>query len=163
MELAGALLEAGVGVERCLQVLSESASPATAACLGRVSAALAIGAAWDGAWLMAEQHAGSGGARPRSRPASARGAGTGRNAVKERSRLSGLRRHLGFAALSGAPAAGTLYAGAAAERRRRFREAERRAAALGVRLVLPLGLCSLPSFVCLGIIPVVLALLPGGL
>ncbi len=43
-----------------------------------------------------------------------------------------------------------------------FRGAERRAAALGVRLVVPLGLCSLPAFVCLGIVPVLLAMLPSG-
>jgi pilus assembly protein TadC len=36
------------------------------------------------------------------------------------------------------------------------REAEEAAAKLGVRLVLPLGLCFLPAFILLGIVPVVL-------
>jgi pilus assembly protein TadC len=45
-------------------------------------------------------------------------------------------------------------------RRRRNREAEKRAAALGVRLVIPLGACALPAFVCLGVVPVLLSLLP---
>ncbi|WP_418606028.1 hypothetical protein [Georgenia sp. SUBG003] len=37
------------------------------------------------------------------------------------------------------------------------REAQEAAARLGVRLVLPLGLCFLPAFVLLGLVPVVLA------
>jgi pilus assembly protein TadC len=53
-----------------------------------------------------------------------------------------------------------LYAQAARMRRERFRTAERQAAALGVKLVVPLGLCSLPAFVCLGVMPVLLAMLP---
>ena len=31
---------------------------------------------------------------------------------------------------------------------------------LGVRLVVPLGLCSLPAFVCLGVIPILVGLFP---
>jgi hypothetical protein len=41
------------------------------------------------------------------------------------------------------------------------RERERRAARAGVLLVLPLGLCFLPAFVCTAVVPVVLALAGG--
>jgi pilus assembly protein TadC len=69
---------------------------------------------------------------------------------------------LAFAALTGAPSASILYAQAARERREQFRAAEKRAAALGVKLVVPLGLCSLPAFICLGVVPVLIAMLPPG-
>ncbi|WP_420113900.1 secretion system protein [Pseudactinotalea sp.] len=46
---------------------------------------------------------------------------------------------------------------AAAIRRTRQARAREAAARLGVRLVLPLGLCLLPAFVLLGLVPVLLA------
>jgi pilus assembly protein TadC len=64
--------------------------------------------------------------------------------------------------VTGAPSAAIVHARAAQLRRRQNRALERRAAALGVRLVVPLGVCALPAFACLGVIPVVLALLPTG-
>jgi pilus assembly protein TadC len=67
---------------------------------------------------------------------------------------------LAFTHLTGAPSAAVLRSSAAFERRAELRRAERRAAELGVRLVVPLGLCALPAFVCLGIVPVVISLLP---
>jgi pilus assembly protein TadC len=73
-----------------------------------------------------------------------------------------LRDALGFAALTGAPSSAILYAQAARMRRERFRAAEKRAASLSVKLVIPLGLCSLPAFICLGVVPVLLALVPSG-
>ncbi|WP_205739665.1 type II secretion system F family protein [Georgenia sp. SYP-B2076] len=39
----------------------------------------------------------------------------------------------------------------------RHRQAQEAAARLGVRLVLPLGLCFLPAFILLGVFPVVIA------
>ena len=48
------------------------------------------------------------------------------------------------------------------DRRRFLGSAAGAAAALGVTLVIPLGLCSLPAFVCLGIVPVLLAMVPHG-
>ena len=95
--------------------------------------ALAIGADWDTAW---------------------------RSSGAQASQILVLRDTLAFAALTGAPSAALLYAQAARLRRERNRAAEQRAAALGVKLVVPLGLCSLPAFVCLGVVPVLLGLLP---
>lgn len=70
-----------------------------------------------------------------------------------------LARTLEFSASSGAPVAPLLHGMAGDVRARTKREAQRRAARLGVQLVLPLGLCILPAFVLLGIVPVVLSLL----
>jgi len=162
LELVGVLLESGLSVERSLEVLADCAESTIAAQLGRVVAGLALGAGWEEAWHSAT------GLDPRGDAKGTHG-GVVRRAFKLiRSPGPGLhpalisvKRSLGFAALSGAPSAESIRTSAAAERRTTLREAERRAAALGVRLVLPLGLCSLPSFVCLGIVPVILALLPG--
>jgi pilus assembly protein TadC len=100
-----------------------------------VVSALAIGADWETAWRS--------------------------SAVRQPDILE-LRDALGFAALTGAPSSAILYAQAARLRRERFRAAEKRAASLGVKLVIPLGLCSLPAFICLGVVPVLLALVPSG-
>jgi tight adherence protein B len=66
---------------------------------------------------------------------------------------------LDLAESAGAPAA-DLLGSAAIQRRRAVRAAGRRAAAdLGVRLLLPLALCVLPSFLLLGVAPVVVGLI----
>jgi len=134
LELIGAMLDAGAGLGRALALTAELATPEIRGSLRPVVAALAIGADWDTAW---------------------RGSGSGSAG------LLALRDALGFAALTGAPSSAILYAQAARLRRERFRTAEKQAAALGVKLVVPLGLCSLPAFVCLGVVPVLLAMLPG--
>ena len=134
LELIGAMLEAGAGLGRALALVAELAAPEIRGPLRPVVAALAVGADWDTAW--------------------------GRSDVRTPELLA-VRDALGFAARTGAPSAAILYAQAARLRRERFRTAEKQAAALGVRLVVPLGLCSLPAFICLGVVPVLLALLPG--
>ncbi|MDQ0078291.1 type II secretion system F family protein [Arthrobacter oryzae] len=135
LELIGAMLDAGSGIGRALELVADSASPEYHRSLRPVVSALAIGADWDTAWRSSEART---------------------------PELLILRQALGFAALTGAPSSAILYAQAARLRRERFRAAEKRAAALGVRLVVPLGLCSLPAFVCLGVVPVLLAMLPSG-
>jgi hypothetical protein len=133
LELIGAMLDAGAGVGRSLQLVAGCSSAEHALSLRPVVSALEIGADWDTAWQS--------------------------SAVQSRDMLE-LRDALGFAALTGAPSSSILYAQAARMRRERFRAAVKRAAALGVRLVIPLGLCSLPAFVCLGVVPVLLAMIP---
>ncbi|WP_346957829.1 type II secretion system F family protein [uncultured Arthrobacter sp.] len=133
LELIGAMLDAGAGLGRSLELVAAHAAPGLGRPLGPVVSALAIGADWETAWRSSH-----------SFPA----------------QLLALRDALGFAALTGVPSSAILYTQAARLRREHFRAAERRAAALGVQLVIPLGLCSLPAFVCLGIVPVLLAMLP---
>ena len=133
LELIGAMLDAGAGLGRSLELVAALVPPELGRQLRPVVSALAIGADWDTAWR-------SSGARA--------------------PQLLALRDALCFAALTGAPSSALLYAQAARLRRERNRAAEQRAAALGVKLVVPLGLCSLPAFVCLGVVPVLLGLLP---
>ncbi|WP_180967218.1 type II secretion system F family protein [Zhihengliuella halotolerans] len=71
-----------------------------------------------------------------------------------------LAQALGFTHRSGAAAATLLRTTAAEQRRSAVRRAEKEAAALAVRLVVPLGVCALPAFVCIGIVPLVVSLLP---
>lgn len=138
IDLLGAMLVAGAPVGDALAVLARSCPAPLARGLRYVTGALALGADWDAAWNSALSQSDS----PTQRV------------------LTELRDALRFAALTGASSAGMVHAYAGQLRRRRNGEAERRAATLGVRLVLPLGLCYLPAFICLGVLPVVLALLP---
>lgn len=71
-----------------------------------------------------------------------------------------LEQTLHFAQLSGAPAAALLRSAAAAARKVGVREAEARGAEFGIKLVIPLGLCALPAFIALGVVPVVISLMP---
>ena len=135
LELVAAMLDAGCGIGRSLELVAAAASPSYRTSLRPVVAALAIGADWETAWRSSEGHA---------------------------AEVVAFRDALGFAALTGAPSSAILYAQAARMRRERFRSAERRAASLSVKLVIPLGLCSHPAFVCLGVVPVLLALVPSG-
>ncbi|KIC66857.1 type II secretion system F family protein [Pseudarthrobacter phenanthrenivorans] len=135
LELVAAMLDAGASIARSLELLAASASPRYRDALRPVVSALAIGADWHTAW---------------------------RSSAVRLPEVLELREALGFAALTGAPSSAILYAQAARLRRERFRAAEKRAASLGVKLVVPLGLCSLPAFICLGVVPVLLALVPSG-
>jgi tight adherence protein B len=65
---------------------------------------------------------------------------------------------LTFATSAGIPASALLRAEADEERRIAHADARRRAELLGTRLLLPLGLCVLPAFVLLGVVPVVIAI-----
>lgn len=135
LELVAAMLESGSGLGRALDLVAAASSDHIRTPLRPVVAAMAIGADWDTAW---------------------------QSSSTPHPDVLLLRDALGFAAYTGAPSASILYAQAARIRRDRFRQAEKRAASLGVKLVIPLGLCSLPAFICLGVVPVLLALVPSG-
>jgi Type II secretion system (T2SS), protein F len=138
LDLIGAMLDAGASLEQAVAILAETTDPQTAGRLTAVTGALSLGMPWAAAWHLAIP------------------ADTG----NEGQTLVLLRDALTFAGATGAPSSSILYARAMQLRRRRNREAEKRAAALGVRLVIPLGACALPAFVCLGVVPVLLSLLP---
>ncbi|MDQ0277910.1 pilus assembly protein TadC [Arthrobacter silviterrae] len=132
LELLAAALDAGLPIPWALRLVAGVASEPIREALDKVVAGLQMGASWEHAW---------------------EGAGGVRQAEQ-------IQEALSFAALTGAPAAPLLFAEARQRRRQQQRDAEKRAAALGVKLVVPLGLCSLPAFVCLGIVPVVVAMVP---
>ena len=71
-----------------------------------------------------------------------------------------LRDALAPAYTGGAPSTALLLSLADAYRLSERRAAERAAGKLSVALVVPLGLCSLPAFICLGIVPILISLLP---
>ncbi|MGW9550087.1 type II secretion system F family protein [Citricoccus zhacaiensis] len=133
MDLVAGLLETGQSLVSGLDLLGTHVPGA--APVRRVAALLRAGVDWDDAWTAHEPEA--------SDPD-----------------LQELAGELRFAHLTGAPTAALLRSTASTLRRHRKRRAEQRAAELGTRLVLPLGLCQLPSFLCLGVVPLVLALLP---
>ena len=71
-----------------------------------------------------------------------------------------LRDALAPSYTGGAPSTALLLSLADAHRLSERRAAERAAGKLSVALVVPLGLCSLPAFICLGIVPILISLLP---
>lgn len=137
LELIGATLDAGLPLAEAFRIVARIDGSPT---LVSVADRLRIGLSWDAAWSAAVQ-------------------GPGRRRSSDEA-PEVLREVLGFAARSGAPSANVVRARAEHLRRTEHREAEKLAGALGVRLVVPLGLCSLPSFICLGVIPVLIGMVP---
>lgn len=135
LELTASMLEAGLSLDQALTVLSRICGEQTGGGLTTVVSAIRLGAGWEQAWATTTANASA-------------------------ATLDELQDGLGFAAATGAPSSALLSAQAQQLRRRSYRAAEQRAAALGVKLVLPMGLCSLPAFVCVGVLPVLLAMLP---
>ncbi len=70
---------------------------------------------------------------------------------------------LNLSARAGVPIAALLKAEAALSRRRLRAQSARATAALGVKLLLPLGVCILPSFLLLGVAPLMLSIVPAAL
>ncbi|MBD3689577.1 hypothetical protein H8R10_04970 [Winkia sp. C62] len=97
--------------------------------LAVVARALQLGAAWDLAWAEAS------------------------------ARYAPLAEALAPAWLEGVGPHPMLVASADHVRSRRHQQAREAAERLAVRLVVPLGLCQLPAFVLLGLVPVLLGLL----
>lgn len=132
LDLLGAMLAAGLSLPHAVAALAATTRGPQQMALQRVASALLLGVDWQEAWALGE-----------------RGSG-----------LDLLRDSLRFGAATGAPSAAVLFAQADQLRRRRRQEDQQRAAALGTKLVLPLGLCALPSFIALGVVPVLVALVP---
>jgi len=131
LDLVAAVLQAGAPVTTALRVVAQAA------------AAQGDGPAGQGLLRLAERH-------------DLALDGVGRS---EASWVAALDEALLLARESGVAVAPLLGAAAAQERRRQAAEARAGAARLGVRVVLPTGLCLLPAFVLLTIVPLVMALL----
>jgi tight adherence protein B len=164
-----AALRAGLVLPTALTEVGMAWPGGLGGALEAVGRALAAGQSWDEAWAAAGVRAGR---QPRSglangSPANgppAAGAASGRRPAVT-AFLENLRRALAPVWQSGAEAGplleGVSQRAARAERRRGGQAAGR----LGVHLMAPLGLCFLPAFIALGLVPVVLSfageLLPG--
>ena len=132
LELLGTALDSGLTIQGALQVVAEVAGAKMRTKLLQVVAGLRIGASWQDSWAGSLDHEG----------------------------IEQIHDALSFGALTGASAAPLLYAQARHYRTAVTRDAQKRAAALGVKLLLPLGLCSLPAFIAVGVVPVVMAMIP---
>jgi Type II secretion system (T2SS), protein F len=128
LDLVAAALSAGAPPEAALQLVGDAVGGSLGRSVTAVAAHLRLGSGWDRAWADAPEA------------------------------LTPLRRTLALAGTTGAPGAGLLRDAADDLRRRRDRQAQAEAARLGVRMVLPLGLCALPAFVAWAVVPVVLSL-----
>ena len=130
LDLLAACLKAGLPVPAALSAVADTAPEEIGTALRSAAGLLALGATPGEAW-----------APVRSRP--------------ELDELA--------VAVIRTSRAGTAFAAAAAELAERLRdglavEAEEHAERAGVLLALPVGLCFLPAFFCLGVLPVVLGL-----
>ena len=135
LELLAAQLRAGLGLTGALQALGRALAHeerAISDALEHITLTLTVSADWQAAWD-----------------------GYDYPLLRE------LARILAPAYSAGTPSAALLRHCAATYRLEECRAAERASAKLAVALVLPLGLCSLPAFICCGIIPIVISLLPG--
>ncbi len=128
LDLVAAALAAGATPHDAMEIVGLAVQGSTGLSMREVAARLRLGSEWNTAWRDA----------PR--------------------RLETLRRTLRLAATTGAPASALLRDAAEDLRRRSSREAQAAAGRLGVRMVLPLGLCSLPAFVAWAVVPVVISL-----
>lgn len=129
VDLASALVSAGSAIPTALQALGSSLPPGEEANDAlRASRSLLMGASWEEAWE------GSSG------------------------RLSRLASALEPAWVDGAPPVVMLHRSAAGIRARRLKDSQEAAARLGVRLMLPLGLCFLPAFFLIGVAPVIISM-----
>ncbi|WP_232216076.1 type II secretion system F family protein [Promicromonospora sukumoe] len=128
LELVAAALRSGAGVPRALQAVGAAVRGVDGPVLDRAAHALVLGSAWERAWAQA--------------PVA----------------LGPMVRALRGAWMDGAAPGEALRAAGAEVRHERSAATRTAAARLGVRLVLPLGVCYLPAFVLVGLVPVLLAL-----
>ncbi|ROS76576.1 type II secretion system F family protein [Cellulomonas sp. PhB143] len=128
LELLGAAVHAGAGVPRALGAVGAAVGGPDGTAMVRAGRALVLGARWDDAWDGAPE------------------------------RLEVVAEPLRATWESGSAPAGALHVALTELRREVRARAQRAAGRLGVRLVVPLGLCFLPAFVLIGIVPVLISL-----
>ncbi|MEV7973665.1 type II secretion system F family protein [Cellulomonas sp. NPDC089187] len=129
LDLIAVAIESGADLPRALAVVGDAVDAVAGDRLRRVSAGLLLGAEWSAAWGQDPP--------PAVRP---------------------VMGALGSAWTTGASAVPALRAAAVEERQQRRRRAREASSRLGVRLVVPLGVCFLPAFVLVGVVPVVMSL-----
>lgn len=127
LDILAAAISAGAPIPVALGALGAAMPPAQGVTLSRAAAVLELGGEWEAAWQGAGQD------------------------------LAPIARSLGPAWSDGVAPGDLLEQAAATIRSRRLGAAKDAAARLGVRLVLPMGVCLLPAFVLLGIVPVLLS------
>lgn len=132
-DLLAACLKAGLPVAAAVQAVGSGMDGAAGAALRRASELITLGAGADEAWQPA----------------------------LECTATAPLARAARRTARSGSALADTVAGLAVALRDRAGDEAESRAERAGVLVTAPLGLCFLPAFICVGVVPVVIGLASG--
>jgi pilus assembly protein TadC len=127
-ELLVAALQTGVSIPRALKVVGAAIGGRDGPVLAKAGRQLELGAPWHLAW------------------------------VSHRPELATVADALRPAWESGVAPTVSLRAAAQAAQRSQQEAARLAAARVGVRLVLPLGLCLLPAFILIGLVPVLLSL-----
>lgn len=128
LDLVAVAVEAGADIPHALDSVGAAVGGATGEELRRVGVSLLLGAAWSVAWTDASEQS---------------------RAVADA---------LATPWADGTSAVPTLRATAQEMRRDRRRAGREAASRLGVRLVLPLGVCLLPAFVLTGVVPLLISL-----
>lgn len=131
LDLLAACLAGGAVPQHALQAVAEALPGPCGTRFATVAARLAVGAPACDAWLALGTDRGSAGAAARA---------------------------LARAAAGGAPVAASVQRVAAQARLESVARAERAAKRAGVMVVGPLGLCFLPAFLLIGVVPAVLGL-----
>lgn len=131
LEMMAAAIHQGASIPRAMEVVGESWGGELGTVLGDASRALHRGVGWRNAWIRACAHPRFGGSMTLLADA-----------------LESSYRH-GTSPLAGISA---VVDQIDRDERRRIEEG---AAKLGVRMLVPTGLCFLPSFIVLGIVPVI--------
>ncbi|GMA23024.1 hypothetical protein GCM10025864_07830 [Luteimicrobium album] len=157
LALVAAACRSGASVVRALDAVGAALVGPDGEALRSAASRLALGAGWDDAWSAdrpvprgsvprgtGPRGAGRGGAHPGRRAA---GAGVARVVCDA---LRPTWEH-------GSPPEPALRAATDRLRRDRAERSATAAGRLGVRLVLPLGLCYLPAFVLVGLVPVLVS------
>lgn len=140
LDLLDAACSAGASVPGSLAAVGSAVGGVRGRVLRRVSGALRLGAGWQEAWTEATQEISPTAQTP------------------DAAALEPVAAALQPCWQDGVAPGGTLRAAAALIRRERHAQALEAAGRLGVRLVLPLGLCYLPAFVLVGLVPVLMSL-----
>jgi len=128
LELLVAALQTGAAIPRALRTVGGAVAGSTGPTLVRAGRQLELGATWDQAWRALSGE------------------------------LNTVADALRPAWEMGASPTASLRAAAEGVHRRQLEASRLAAARLTVRLVLPLGLCLLPAFVLIGLVPVLLSL-----
>lgn len=128
LDLLSSALGSGAGLPRALEATGDALGGADRVILRGAASALLLGASWDAAW-----------------------AGTGERFAHVADALQPAWVH------GAAPRDALRLAGVRIDQDTRTR-ARTAAARLGVHLVLPLGICFLPAFVLIGLVPVLISL-----
>lgn len=126
LELLEVATAAGAPVPRALDAVGDAVGGADGVALRRAGAALVLGSSWQAAW----------------------------DGVDQAKRLHPIAHALRGAWENGAAPGRALRSAGEAIRRDGDRRTRTAAARLGVQLVLPVGLCLLPAFVLIGLVPI---------